>query len=569
MNTSSLQEKFPEVYKDFYAKNNLVMSWCFSLPWWPGGYGKRPNFAFTTSKINLKFHLWFTKIKEKKIIFKDITSFDITKKVFNTEIFTNVFKEEEKILNQINKDFYFDEFWLEIEILSETTRGHSFWFSWIFSAILTTWLFLLTDKISTDKLLDYDNFIKSQEFIDIFSSSIKLQQLNRYWNSIWQIILSTLYNKAWPSYLISNWIDDLNINTEYFLEKYRDRLVSSDLPFDYCMIFSGLKTETKTIESYKKAWENTLSEISNYIKNDITNDVNNYLSKFWDNTSISNNFTSNISILSAKMIMVLSRIYTSGYNIWLIEDFIDTVNQFSYAVSLMEKQSSFAEEFKYNFRKNINNSEEKLWIMPIYSWKMWGGYLVVTKFWISRENIEKTLSDLKSIYTNTQLEYSSYDDWASSNWIIVEQNIASWVFSKYIDQTKFIYKNNFWDSYIWDFVEILSKERNWLLFDMINNKIYLDSVKLTSKNICSQTTSIGVITKLLENEWKEVSNKDFPLSSYTTNKNDMVWKIVLPFIKFIEQKTWYSIPFECKWGLTDFYLKIEKVKLKIWTIDRI
>ena len=104
---------------------------------------------------------------------------------------------------------------------------------------------------------------------------------------------------------------------------------------------------------------------------------------------------------------------------------------------------------------------------------------------------------------------------------------------------------------------------------MINNKIYLDSVKLTSKNICSQTTSIGVITKLLENEWKEVSNKDFPLSSYTTNKNDMVWKIVLPFIKFIEQKTWYSIPFECKWGLTDFYLKIEKVKLKIWTIDRI
>jgi hypothetical protein len=36
MNTKSLQKHFVEVYKDFFVKNDLVMSGCFSMSWGPG-----------------------------------------------------------------------------------------------------------------------------------------------------------------------------------------------------------------------------------------------------------------------------------------------------------------------------------------------------------------------------------------------------------------------------------------------------------------------------------------------------------------------------------------------------
>jgi hypothetical protein len=39
---------------------------------------------------------------------------------------------------------------------------------------------------------------------------------------------------------------------EYILEKYRDIVVTDELPFDYYMIFTGLKTDTKNVEQHQK-----------------------------------------------------------------------------------------------------------------------------------------------------------------------------------------------------------------------------------------------------------------------------------------------------------------------------
>lgn len=576
MNTLSLQENFPEVYNDFYSRNNLVLSWHFSLPWGPGWYWLRSDFAFITSKINLKCFIWFKKIKENKVIFLNITSYDIVKNDYVVNSFSSISKEEKDMVDLIKNIFNINDFWVEIEILSETTRGHSFWFFWTFSAILSTGLYLLNNKITSDTLVNYNDFCNSKEFTEIFEKWLKLEIINRYWNTIWQTILSTLKNNKWPSYLVSNKIEDvnfsyqdLNLKNEYFLEKYKDDLVTEDLPFDYCMVFSWLKTETKNIELYKTAWEKDFTEISDFIKSDITTDNYDFLSKFINKNSINTNYTSNVSILSAKIIMILSRIYTSWYNQNLIVDFIDTINQFRYGVSLIEKQSLFAEDFIYSFKKNIINIDEQLGIMPIYSWKIGWGYLLITKYWISRDTINNSLIDLKKIYPNVEIEHSSYNDWESSNWIIIEQNISEWIYSKYIDKTKFIYNNINWNSYIWEYSDILLTENKWLLFDLINNKIYLEWVKLTSKDIHSQTTTIEVVILLLDNIWKEISNKDLLVSSYSRNKNEMVWKIILPFLKLIENKTWYKLNIECKWSIGSYFLKISNINLQIWTVDRI
>lgn len=576
MNTLSLQEKFPEVYKDFYSRNNLVLSWNFSFRLCPGWYWTRSDFASISVKTNLKCFIWFKKIKEKKIIFKDIISYDISNNKFVSEPFSTISKEEKETIMFIKDLYDINEYWVEIHILSETTRWHSFWFFWTFSAILSTGLHLITNEINTQTLLDYDSFVDSDSFNSIFEKWLKIEYLNRYWNTIWQPILSTLKNKVWPSYLLSNKINDidfslgdLDMENEYFIDKFSSNLVTSDLPMDMYMVFTWIKTDTKNIESYKLAWEEWLQEIQDYIKNHITDNSNNYLSKFSNKDSINTNLISNLSITSVKAIMALNKVYTSGYSQNLVEDFIDTINQFRFSVSLIEKQSPFAEDFLCEFMKNINNIEEKIWIMPVYSWKMWWWYLVVLKHWISRNTISKTLENLTVKYPNIEEEYNLHSDWESNKWIIIEQSLSDWIYSQYINKTNFIYKNTTWNSYIWTFSDIVSNENKWLLFDMINNKIYLEWIKLTSKDIHSQTTTIEIVTKLLENKWKEVSNKDLLLSSYSKNKNEMVWKIILPFLKLIEKKTWYKLDIVCKWGITYFYLLMNDNNLNIWSIDRI
>jgi hypothetical protein len=238
-------------------------------------------------------------------------------------------------------------------------------------------------------------------------------------------------------------------------------------------------------------------------------------------------------------------------------------------VSLLEKQSWFADDFNFIFRKNSTSHEEKIWITPIYTWKLGGWYLVVTKPGISRWTIESSIDELKNSYPCIQIEYSSHVDGESRDGIKIEQYISQWVFSKYVDKNKFLYKDNLWKTYIWDYNEILETENEWMLLDLINNKIYLNGIKLTSKDIHSQNATIEILRILQQSIWSEVSNKELPLSSYSKNKNDMIWKIVLPLLKFIEKKTSIKLPIVCKWSITDFYLKMETVHLKISTVDRL
>ena len=81
---------------------------------------------------------------------------------------------------------------------------------------------------------------------------------------------------------------------------------------------------------------------------------------------------------------------------------------------------------------------------------------------------------------------------------------------------------------------------------MINNKISINGRKLTSEDLHSQTATVDILKILIENIGKDVSNKDFVVSSYSKNKNDMLGKIVLPLIELIEKETGKKMPLICK-----------------------
>ena len=584
MNTNSLQKKFPNIYRDFFARNDLVLSWCFNIPWWSSSVWHRSNHIRVRSKIPLKCYVWIKKTKNKDIKIKDVTFFNLTKKTFELFEFSKINKESLKVIDFLQNIISDNDFnyWLEIEILSETSRWHSLWFSWTSFSLIISWIFILLKELNTKDLNDYEKFIDSNIFKKIFTNSLKLDFISRYWNTIWENIAHTLYNKKEPAlFFTQNFSTDIeldkleNIYYKYssIPEKYKETIVTSDLPIEYYMIFTWTTTDTKQVEQFKKWDLKEFEKYKNFIKNDLIWDVseqkNIYVNKFTDDYPIYNNFIDILSLMSVKTVDMFKRLYEEWYDDSYIKEFIDHINEYRFALSIVENQSSFADDFSYFFRKNKKNPWEMLWIMPAYSWKTWWWYIIVTKNWISRNTIEETINELRTIYPNIEIEYSSYLDWECSDWIKVEQYITEWVFSDYIIKDQFIYKNNKQETFIWDYNQLLEKEKEWVLFDLINNKIYINWEKLTSKEIHSQNFTIELIVKLLDKLWEDIQNKELSSSTYSKSKSEMIWKIIVPIIKVIEEKTWEKLPLICKWSLTDFYIKLDDSNLKISTIKKL
>ncbi len=568
-NTKSLQNHFPDVYRDFFSRNDLVVSWCFVLPWVREAWNdSKSYFRFKTS-LPLKCYVWIKIRNDRNIIFSWVNSFDITLKKFEKVDYIKINKEEEKIINFLKKEFsklWFSN-WIEIEILSETARWHWLWFSWVTAAIISYWIYILSKNILWKDCLD-------MYFKEIFSLSWKLDFISRYGDTFGHNSIFTLKPNKGVSCFFT---DKVNITLEnideiddiYYEFKKINQNNNIDLPFDYFLVFSWMPSDTKQIEYYKRL-EHLDNHISEFVRENIfSNEKDIYLNNFSNNDFVHDLKLNIINLQNLNALNLFYEIYKKPHDSWLVQDFINQINACRESVTFLESDSNFAKDLIHLFKNNKINHDEDIGVCQVYSWKFWWWYIVVTKLWSSRETINKTVEWLKSFYPNVEVEYNSYIDWLCEDPVRVEQYISKEIYSKYLDKNKVVYQDNKWVTYLWKYLDILENENKWLIFDMINSKIYFQSKKLTSKDIPSQNTTIEIITKLMENVWVEISNKEFSVSSYTWNKNEMLGKIILPLLKFIEEKTWEKLPLTCKWSITDFYLKIWIVNLNIWIIKKI
>jgi hypothetical protein len=202
MNSKKLQEQFPEVYENFFSKNTFILSWSLSLPFLPSWTGKRLKHIRIKAKVPLKLYVWFKKIKwTKAISINEVISYDIVNNNFESKSFEIVNKQKNKLEDFLN-DFLIKN-WLEscyeVNILSEVTRWHWFWFSWAMSSVLALAIFLLLDDLKLEDLNDYDDFINSEIFNEIYLFALKIVTISKHKNTTGSNVLSTLKNYLSPS----------------------------------------------------------------------------------------------------------------------------------------------------------------------------------------------------------------------------------------------------------------------------------------------------------------------------------------------------------------------------------
>ena len=206
--------------------------------------------------------------------------------------------------------------------------------------------------------------------------------------------------------------------------------------------------------------------------------------------------------------------------------------------------------------------------MPIYWWKIGWGFLVVSKENTNRKVIEETMENIKIYYPNSYIEYCNYEDREEIEGIKLIQDIENNIFHESLiwenyklkTKNKTIIVKNIW--------EALEKDFD-IIIDSIKEKVYIKWEKLTSKEIHSQSILVEVISKLFNNSWKWISNKELSKSSYSWIKSVMWWRVVYPLKKLVLEKFWKDLDFEIKWIGWDFEMKLDFWNLDVAILEKI
>ena len=579
MNSRSIQSYFYDVYQDFFSKTDLVTSGCFAYPWGPIWGKHTSNYIRLKTKLPIKCYVGVKKRTDREVIFSKVCFYSIATKTFEYASFGEINKEEKRLQDAIR--WYLDssgyEWWIEISILSEATRGHSLGFSGTSFAALSWAIHVLIWTLTVEELNNHEDIIVTPAWKKIHLFAWRLEMLGRYWNTPGHNILNALARTKHPTLLtierFEEWFDILQLHKIAYehidiQKKFPSTSLGDDSFLDYHIVYSGVPTRTKQLESIKKATSHDYNAIRSFIDSEILteklHDKDIYVKKFLTETSIYDTLSDTICILNIKTVQLFKEMYERGYDEQVIDRFIAHINEYRYIANILGETNVFTDDFLYFFRKHRKNSAEIVSIMPAYSWKLlWWGFIVVTKYGLSRATIQKALSELRDLYTNIELEYASYLDGDENGGIVVEQYLSKQYFSGYIKHGKYLATNNRNESYVAEYKEIIDRESEWLLLDAVEWKIYFNWEKLTSKDIPSQNTTVDILVHLLPRQWEEISNKDFPSSSYSKNKNDMLGKIIIPLARFIEEKTGSPFPLMCKGWLNDFYVKLNSTHIKI------
>lgn len=541
------------------------------------------GYVITKSKIPLKCYIGITKNSENTLKFADVTYLDVSSGEAKKIPYVKVIKEETKTLARIQEfldSLQIKDRGITIHFLSEIPRGHSFGFSDVSSAILSLALHTFYGKIKPEVLTKDTEFEKLPEYEDISRLAWEFSLFARYGNTISQGIQNTLRNSSEPISVCCQKFDP-TLSGEEIVES-KEVIVfpienalnhggeEKEIPLDYGVIFTGIETNSKQIEEAKEVGFSEPTELKAFTKKHFGESGSGF---FFDEFLTSDEWTHSygkiLGILSIKTVYLLEKLYQSGLDFSVMDDFINHLNNQRKLISIISGENHFSEEFSSLFRKFQSNPMERLGILPIYSTKLGGGCLFALKPGVSRHTLEVTLAEIQKSYPDAKIEYCSYTDGKSEEGVQIEQFVNGGVFSKYVQKNQVLYTNTLGESYIATPDEILKKESAGVIIDLISKKICVNGIRLTSKEVPAQSTTSEVLAMLIERMGQDISNKELPASSYSSNKNDMLGKITLPIMRIIRETYKEELPLSCTGGIGEFYLRLNPTTVRMGVMRRI
>jgi len=569
------QQKTKEFIQNLFTQCEFIISGHFWFNWFPAGISTTSSHINIKQKLKSKMYLWIRKISKKWITIKEINMFDWINIVkydlskFSEQYWLAIeFIQEE--LNLLNYNYGF-----EITVFSECFRWEWVWFTWTIMSLLVSWIYCIIWKLSSDTLRDYKMFEQSQLFKNIKNLSHQATRIVKKWDTGSAFVTALLETThphiyiceevKWMDYKDVVWIQDCyQTLPEVFWEKYPSY---DTLPIRRALVYTGQKSNTLFVQWQRKFLENINLEYQSWIEQKKFWEINNSLKSNLDKINYFQTKIQNLNDMSINILYLLEKIYKRGVQNLYIHELIKNMNLINKLYNDIEQDFDITNDFE-NACAMEHVSPENFWFFPIYTNKYGGNYLVIFEDDSDLRVLENVIHNMKNIYPDIIIrEIYDFDDPAKDG-LKIEQNIyenLQWGDNRDLYVLIDNYKNQKFVSYS----DIDPQKEPGIFCDMVSNKLYVNWQKLTSKELKSASTTIELFEHLLQSKDGKIKNNELWPSSFTSQQNQMLGKIIYPFVKYIKTTLWKDLPLWSVWSLREYYITLWETDIPIKLIKKI
>lgn len=530
LNYKSLRNSNQESYQKIFSNADLVISLPYSISLWPSSLNWLEEISLR-KKIPSKIYLGMSESKALDCIsFWEVSLYDVTSQKFYMQSISKLLNEEDILC--IKKSVFRIANELEISLnIRVTLLLEQSNCSYNEVVCMTILLLSFCLDIYSEGTQNKNNYKRVYKIYERISESI-------FWSPIWLLLAKTV-SSEWYDIRVKRWIKD------------DDKCIDS---------FKSIMWNTSCIDVFDYGlisfWFND--------KISLFSDINNKFDDLWFLESLfKRNFYMG-SWSNTKALIWYSNIlkHFSQLNIYPVcevrqKSLINTIGSAWFLLSSSDKIYELLIQLYNIFDTSKSWNDEKIWILPL-NLTNWGWvFFFITLKHKSRDTfsfVKKMLTD--SWYKNASLIYQSWIHGLTYEWFMVEQYISQWIFSEYISKTS-VFIETEWEKRIGQHDVSIASSNEKVLLDWIYKKVFFKWKKSTYKDLRSQSSTVEILLYLIKNQERVVYNSELPPSSYSKNKNEMLWKIIYPLVTFMENN-WLDIEIECEWNLYDFHLGIKK-----------
>jgi mevalonate kinase len=521
-NTKTLQKKFPQVYRDFFANCQKVASASNSFMWM-GEFAGYYNGLTLSQKLPLRAYVGFeTTFDHKVTISREYSAFEPAKCQFATYLI------EEKLGERYQKylQSYFNHqskfTGLKVHFLTEVPIGHSMGSNGAIAAALAL---LVNNK---------------EDFESTFQIAREILSFSQAGNSSGNSAYMALADSSVPVVFRSE------------ASKYAAcPLVKDDQnnivwPIDFGLIFTGTQT---TLESIILANSHTLEELRQKAKNTF---------KLLGNKIVDfrQTYINMLSVVCGLGTDSFSNLLTEGITNASLEGLFNAMNQYQNLLKMLNVSSGTIDLIYSRIHRLANRMKNDVGSgVKISGLGKGGAVLFAVPFGAHRNEIIELINQLREkVNKNIWLDYASWIDGIKAEPGKIEQDLQKKKIAAFIDQDArsilFLKKGIIHSLIITnekfrDFIKEID-----LLVDKTSGKIFIGGETLSSKEIPSQKTTVA---DLLKSSHFSLDNTQIE-RSYGNNRYDLQGKIVSPLTKQVKKITGRDLQMKVSGNIYDKYL---------------
>ena len=338
------------------------------------------------------------------------------------------------------------------------------------------------------------------------------------------------------------------------------------LPLRWALVYTWQKVDVKFVSWQKDFVKYANLEYQKWYEQQEFGQIDNWLKSWFEKFDYFELKLKNLNNISINMLFLMENIYKKWAQNTYVHELIRLMNFVNELYNDIEQDFDITNDFKNACIKNWVSSDT-FWFSPIFTNKYGWDYLVLFEDDSDLDTLGIVLDNMKNNYPDIRIREVYDFESPAKDGLVIEQDITSGIWQK---NTKdlFVLLDNEGNQKFVSYTDIDPAKEEWIFFDAIKNKVYMNWKALSSKEIKSATTTVELFYYLLKSSNHTVRNNELGPSSFSGQENQMISKIIYPFLNCVRDVFWVNFPLTCSGSLREFYISLWDTNIPIKLVKK-